>query len=247
MKLTEIYVRTFVPAVGLIALTPYIALATPPAPPFDSAALAILATAKQASGGAAWDKITGWHEHGVHDDVAYETELNFHNYGTIFKNTRRGKTKTRGYNGRVAWDQGTDGRVTISSDPMRLAEARQSAYGSTYAWFFPQRFPASFKYLGAISRGTTSFDVIRIFPPGATPMEIWIDRTSHLVTKLIDRSGPTPVTASMSDFRNIGGLEINFNVTVEDGDPKHTQVAHVRDVSFTPATASKDFDPPGMK
>jgi hypothetical protein len=49
--------RTFALVAGLIALTPCLASASRTAPPSESAALAILAASKQASGGAAWDKI----------------------------------------------------------------------------------------------------------------------------------------------------------------------------------------------
>ncbi len=230
-----------------MALSLGVGMASPPGTASDSAALAILSTSKQASGGAAWDRIAGWHERGVHGDVSYETELDFQRYGTVFKNTRQGETKIRGYNGRVAWDEDANGHVSISTDPARLAEARQSAYGSTYAWFLADRFPARFEYLGVAADKSATYDAIRISPVGATPMDIWIDRASHLVTKLIDRSGSTSVTVTLSDFRDVGGVKINFGLLVSDGDPSHTEVGRVEDVSFTPPTVSADFDPPGQR
>jgi hypothetical protein len=51
----------------------------------------------------------------------------------------------------------------------------------------------------------------------------------------------------MSDFRDIDGLQINFTVTVDDGDPKHLHVGYVKDVSLKPPTMATAFNPPAQK
>jgi hypothetical protein len=209
-------------------------------------AIAILAAAKAASGGEVWDKITGWHERGTHGSVAYETLLDYRQYGALFRQTRDGKTSVRGYNGAVAWDMGPDGQVTISTDPKLLADARLSAYGSTTAYFFPDRFPARFEYLGQRAEGNAHYDRLRITPEGANSFEIWIDRSTHLVAKLVDRTGPKPVVATMSDYKDINGLKLPSGFSVSDGTAAHTEQAQVQSYELVPVARS-DFDPPAPK
>jgi hypothetical protein len=221
----------------MTALQPAKAAGTP------NSATEVLAAAKAATGGAAWDRISGWHERGRHGEVAYETLLDFRGYGTRFSSTNGGATRVRGFNGAVAWERGPDGKVVVSRDAARLADARQSAYGSTFAFFFPQRFPAKFDYLGAHTQEGATFDVVKVTLIGATPMEIWIDRSTHLVARFVDRSGPKPVTAILSDYRSVGGIRQPFRIEVSDGDPAHSQTGEVESVVLEPV-ARREFDPP---
>lgn len=206
-------------------------------------AQAVLAAAKAATGGTAWDRITGWHERGHHDGASYDTLLDFRRWGYRFATTRDGKTRVNGFNGSVVWNQGPDGKVTTKRDAASLADARQSAYVSTFAFLRPDRFPARFEYLGVQADGAASFDVIRVTPQGVAPMEIWVDRKTHLFTRFIDRSRPRPVTARLSDFRQVGGIRQPFRLEISDGDPAHAQTGVVDSVVLEPVARSM-FDPP---
>jgi hypothetical protein len=202
----------------------------------------ILAEAKAAVGGAAWDKITGWHETGEHDGIAYETELDLQRYGMVSWSTRDGKTSVAGYDGRTAWRIGPDGTVDASQDPARLADARQSAYASAYLFFMPDRFPATFSYVGERDNAGRHFDVVDIQPQDSKPMEIWVDRDSHLITRLVDPTASPPLSAEASDFRDVGGgVVVPFQLVVTDG--VHTQTAHVTAITLGPLPRS-DFAPP---
>lgn len=228
--------------IGLAAAGLVAAVALPAAA--DSSAdraMAILASAKSASGGEAWDRITGWHERGTHGDVAYETFLDLQREGSLFRNTKDGKTSTRGFNGAVAWEQKPDGQVSQSTEPARLADARLSWYASASAFFFPERFPARFADLGKQTEGKTVYDRLRITPAGGNPFELWIDHSTHLVTRLVDRTGPKPLTASMSSYGEFDGLKLPTGFTVSDG--THTQQAQIESYDLTPVPRST-FDPP---
>jgi hypothetical protein len=205
--------------------------------------LTVLAEAKAATGGAAWDRISGWHERGRHGATTYETFLDFRRYGARFASTRGGSTRVHGFNGSVVWDLSPDGKVVMNRDPPHLAEARQSAYGSTFAFFFPRRFPARFEYLGAQADAAASFDVVRVTPRGSTPMEVWVDRSTHLIARFVDRTGPTPVTANLSDYRQVGDIRQPFRIDVGDGDPTHSEKGQVESVVLESVARNK-FDPP---
>ena len=88
------------------------------------------AAAKTASGGAAWDRLSGWDETGSHGGANYETKLDPHEYGMVSITFRDGGKSTWGFNGVVAWRTGADGKTEIHADPAHLADGRQSAYAS---------------------------------------------------------------------------------------------------------------------
>lgn len=206
-------------------------------------ALAVLAAAKAAMGGPAWDRISGWRERGRHGEVAYETLLDFHRYGARFASTRNGATRVHGFNGTIVWDRGPDDKVAVSRAPAQLAEAEQSAYASTFAFFFPRRFPARFEDLGVRSDRGMTFDVVKVSPVGAAPIEVWVDHSTHLIARFVDRSGPKPVTALASDYRWVGGVREPFRIDVSDGDPARAQTVVVDSVVLEPVARSA-FDPP---
>ena len=211
--------------------------------PTSAKAMMVLSAAKAATGGAAWDRIRGWHERGRHDDVAYDTLLDFRSYRGRYASTRDGKTRVHGFNGSLVWDVGSDGKLTTSRDPAAVADARLTSYFSTFAFFRPSEFPARFEYLGVQTEQGASFDVVRVTPEGVKPIEVWVDRSTHLPARLVDRSGPTPDVARSSDYREVGGVRQPFRIDDSDGNPAHAQTVEVDSVILEPL-APHAFDPP---
>jgi hypothetical protein len=207
------------------------------------AAAAVLAAAKAAAGGSAWDRLDGWDETGVHGGADYETKLDPHRYGMVSTTVRNGAKITGGYNGVVGWHTDPDGNTVVQSDPAQMADARQSAYGSIYGFFLPDRFPAKFTYLGQKRADGADFDVVRIQPTGSKPMDIWVDRGTHLVTRFVDSSGPAPLTVRMSDFRSVDGVQIPFHLIMSAGDPASDQELQVTSIQTAPIPRAA-FDPP---
>jgi len=232
---------------GLSLVAALAPLATPAGAATSShQAAEILAAVKTASGGAAWDKVTGWHENGIHGTVAYVTLLDYQRYGSLFQETRDGQTYLRGFNGAIAWDEGPDGKVVVNSEPARLADARTTAYVSINGFFFPDRFPARFDYLGAATKGKHHYDIVRITPEGANPFELWVDRATHLIAKLVDRTGRRPVVATISGYEEVDGLKLGSGFTVSDGIPAHFQAVHIGRYELAPVSRAA-FDPPANK
>jgi hypothetical protein len=208
--------------------------------------VAILAEVKVALGGTAWDKVTGWHESGVHGATAYETLLDYQHFGSLFKQTRDNQTRLRGFNGTIAWDQGPDGKVVLSTEPSRLADARATAYASINGFLFPDRFPARFDYLRAKTEGKRRYDVLRITPEGANPFELWVDRATHLVARIVDRTGKRPVIATITGYEDADGLKLGSGFTVSDGIPAHAKTVHIGNYELVPVSRTA-FDPPTEK
>ncbi|MDR3512386.1 MAG: hypothetical protein P4L73_12185 [Caulobacteraceae bacterium] len=234
---------------GFLAALVLIVLAGPAAAQDDPAAraAALLAQAKAASGGAAWDRLAGWRESGTaiigEAQGDYDTWCDLHRLGMANHHVLAGAAQTRGFDGATVWLVDGAGQLHTSQAPLQLAIARQGAYVSAWGFFFPERFATQRVYIGSASADGADFDIVRATPEGGLPMELWIDRKTHLITRMVDRSGPRTSVAVLSDFRSIGGVVTPFVVAESDGDPKHTLELHLTAIDFGPIDPAR-FAPP---
>ncbi len=205
----------------------------------DPDAVAILAAAKEAAGGAAWDRLPpGWHETGEirlpSGTATYDTWLDLAKPGMTMRQIVDGKTQAHGFDGGMAWRLAENGALTTVTPPDDLSEDRQGAYFSASGYFFPDRFPAETLFLGPTNANGQTYDVVLVTPAGAKPLELWIDHTSHMIARFVDRNDTAPVAATLSDYRQVRGVTVPFHVVQSDGDPQHTLVGQVSKVDFGP-------------
>jgi hypothetical protein len=233
--------RSLFPVLLAAALLTSVASAKPAAT-HDPAA--ILRVAKAAAGGAALDKLTGSYEQGEHGGNRYTTWLNFQRYGMRNENTRNGVTRTTGFNGKVFWQVGPDGAVTIKDDPASLREAITTAYVSNTGYFYPDRFPARLRYLGEEHAGGRVFDAIETEPQGGRPFQLWFDRKTHQLARVVDDGGDPATWVEATDLRKMGpGLVASRLVIHRMADGKVLDVGEVGSVEYRDVPAST-FDPP---
>lgn len=202
------------------------ALWTSPLAAAQPDARSVIAASKLASGGAAWDELTGSYERGEHNGSPYETWLDFRRYGMVI----RAAGVTNGFDGKAAWRRDRAGRVEVRHDPAAATEAVTTAYMSTNGYFFPERFKAKTSYVRDVAEDASRFDVLRVEPVGGRPLELWFDTHTHLVARILGRSGPQAITVRLSDYRPVGKVLIPFNVTVVGADGRvldEGRVSHV--------------------
>lgn len=226
-----------------------LALARPANAADDAAARGaeLLAQAKAASGGAAWDQLGGWHESGAaivaDTQGSYDTWCDLHRIGMTNHHVLGGASQTRGFDGSVVWLDDGSNPVRVIQAPQALASARQGAYVSAWGFFFPDRFVAQRVYIGSASADGSDFDIVQVTPQDGLSMELWIDRKTHLVSRMVDRNGPKPAVAVLSDFRTINGILTPFVVAESDGDPKHTLELHIATIDFSPVDRARFAQP----
>lgn len=221
----------------LIALAALAAVSASPVPRPPEAGT-VLAAAKAAAGGAAFDALEGSHETGTHSGAPYQTWLDFRHYGMRSESGSGEAVRARGFNGRVAW-QGTQ----ASSDPAVLAEAITTAFSSNNGFFFPDRFPMTARYLRADAIGAHAFDVVEVAPEGGRAFELWFDRETHLMGRIADTHGTPAVTVDISDYRKVGATLIGFHGVIKLADGTRVDELKVETVEFGPVDRSR-FDPP---
>jgi hypothetical protein len=225
---------------------------------FSSAALAeennteqtekIIAAAKAAAGGTNWDTVKTWHEAGMLSvggiDGTYETWLDLTSVRGA-QSYNLGPTKgSQGWNGKVSWSTDASDQLRIETSRESIASAVKEYYQATYAFFFPDRYPAETHYSGVKENDGKPCDVLTIKPRDADAFEVWFDRASNLVVRMVDLTGPQPQTSYFSDFRNLDGLLIPFQTRVSVGDAKYDQKIFSQKVDFNTEIAAQRFDPP---
>jgi hypothetical protein len=205
---------------------------------------AVIAAAKQATGGAAWDRLQGCHEEGTHGNgtIRYTTRFSLEHYGMRIDSQRGGQTRSMGFDGTTPWR--SDGvKTVITADAAALSEAILTDYVSINGFFFPDRFPATFAYLREAADGGRSYDVLAITPRGSRPIELWFDRSSHLIRRVVDNGGTPPTRVEADEYRTIDGLTIATRLTVYGPDGAVADRGEVTSFRCGPIDASI-FGPP---
>lgn len=210
-----------------------------------SRAEAVIAASKLASGGSAWDSPEGCFEQGTHGDgaITYKTWFNLRRYGMRVESERAGSKRAMGFNGEASWMVNPAGEVALRNDAESLKEAIKTAYLSNNAFFFPDRFPADFNYVREAVEGASTFDVVEVTPRGGGPMELWFDRRSHFLVRVVDTRATPPMTVTASDYRRIDNMAVAFALDVSGPDGKVVDRGRLKSISCGPID-EKLFDPP---
>jgi hypothetical protein len=206
----------------------------------------ILAEMKRACGGSAWDRVRAWHETGVVDlpgrpGMPYEIWHDMATLRTAMLNRVEGRVvRQAGYDGASYWQAGPDGVAQIGSDPAMLRRQRRDAYLSSTAWFFRKRFPAAIVFAGTERVDGKMLDVLRIAPENAESFDLWVERDTHHVRRIV--SGKE--YADLTGYRMFGGVCSATLGRQGDGDPAHDILLHVRTVETDSPVPTGTFSPP---
>jgi hypothetical protein len=203
---------------------------------YSPAAQRVLGRAFAATGGKGWYMLRGWHETGRRGAVGYERWIDPVRYGLRVE-TREppGGLHIEGFNGQAEWEVLPGGAITAVNDHVTLARARTEAFFAANCYFFPGRFDARGDYLGVrVLRGRT-YEVVRVEPWNGEPRELWFDARSHLLARIIDRTGRRPAGLQVSDYRRVGPILVAFRFTPEPGSPAGPPVRQLESLAFPPA------------
>jgi hypothetical protein len=174
----------------------------------------LLAEAKQATGGAAWDKLKSLSEHGTIAGTGlegpYESVVDLRHVLDVQRYVLGPTTGAQGWDGKAAWSADSSGQVRVEQSKAAIAGAIQQAYRSAYAFFWPARWPATRTYVGDRNADGVTYDAVEVTPKGAEPFEVWIDRRTHRIAREVQIGGEQPHTQILSDYRPVGGVLLPF-------------------------------------
>lgn len=201
---------------------------------YSRAAEAVLSRAFAATGGTGWYMLRGWRETGQQDGRAYEAWIDPLRYGLRTELREPDGLRIAGFNGQAVWAVAPDGAITAVKDHDALAKARTEAFFAANGFFFRGRFDGHGEHLGVRELKGRSYDVLRIQPGGGQPRELWFDRKSRLLRRIVDRTGRRAEALQVSDYRKVGPVLIAFRITPE-GAGRHDPLAREREhIVFAP-------------
>lgn len=209
----------------------------------------LIAAARTASGGPAWDRITTWHEHGEAKagglagtyeswtDLPTGRGANTFNLGPA--------TGAQGYDGHVSWSTDSSGQVRIETSAEAIAAAKQSAYLSAWGIFFPHRFPATIAPAAPHTEAGITYEAIRVTPAGAEPLELWFDPKTHLVAREVQLTGTQPQSTLLGRYTAVNGITIPFETIMRVGNtPKFDTVTEAAAIDLNQPTQAARYAPP---
>jgi hypothetical protein len=196
----------------------------------------ILAKVKAASGGAAWDAIhtvrtkmkifagglTGTGE--ALDDVTAGRYVDRFQLGPM--------SGAQGFDGTVAWSQDASGQSRAEEGGDGRLGAANESYRRAFGFWHPERWPAQIEDAGPQAENGRQFLVVRITPKGGRPFDLWIDATTMLIDRTVEKTAIETRTTFETDYRTVGGVKIAFAARSTNGDPRYDQRATIEIVQF---------------
>lgn len=207
----------------------------------------VLAAAKAASGGPAWDALRSQH-----------SKVNIHTGGLVGQAERWSEFATgrsalaytigpvagaAGFDGKVAWSQDAQGKSQVETDVAREL-AVNASYRDRLAFWYPERAPARIAYKERAEADGAFFDVIRITPEGGRPFELWINVETKLIERLVEREAHATRTEIYMDLRDIDGVKVPYRVRASRGAAKYDEVVVVDSMEFNAPLGNVRFAQP---
>jgi PDZ domain/Aspartyl protease len=199
-------------------------------------AAAILARAKEATGGAAWDAKTTLQQtvkiHTAGLDGTAGSLVDLRN-GKFVDHFALGPMKgMQGFDGTTTWSQDASGQPRVeAADDARLG-AVDEGYRRALAYWYPERWPARIESLGRRQDQERAFDVLRISPRDGRPFELWVDAATSLTDRIVEVGGTQTTTIHLSDYRLVDGVKLPYTQRSGTGESKYDVLTTVEQTTF---------------
>jgi hypothetical protein len=209
----------------------------------------LIEAAKSATGGKAWDRIVTWHEEGVGTAGGLTgTYYNWIDFPTL-RNTGGfvlgPASQSSGWDRTHVWTTDSSKEVRIEASDEAVSGATQDAYRGAYAFYFPDRFPATREYAGKREADGVDYDAVKVTPKGADPFEIWFDRKTHRIGREVQLTGDHPQTSLFENYGPFGNImEPRKSIQRIGNDPKFDIVFMPKTITFTGAEDIARYAPP---
>jgi hypothetical protein len=143
----------------------------------------------------------------------------------------------------ASWSSDSSGIVTVQDAPEAKADAITQSYEDRNGWFHPQE--AAVSYIERKTDSATSYDLVRVVPPGGRDLTLWIDVKDHLLRRIAQKGADQQESITVfSDYRQVDGVLYPFSVRSSTGDPSQDVLLSVQEIQFSPNVDVADFAPP---
>jgi PDZ domain len=210
--------------------------------------MVLLAAAKAASGGAAWDSLRSQHSQVRLAAGRYEGNVerwsNITTGQSVLQFSIGPLWGATGFDGKTLWTQEGTEPPKPDTSPAGLELATNAAYRDRLAFWYPDRGRAKFAYKERAESEGHKFDVVTITPEGGRTFNFWINIETKLIERLVEPEADVTRTEFYSDRKDVQGVKIPFHVLTSRGDPKFDEVVEVRKLTFNESLTDIAFGPP---
>jgi hypothetical protein len=115
------------------------------------------------------------------------------------------------------------------------------AYFNTYAYLFPDRFPATFEFRGRQQADGKAYDVVTVTPEAAIPFDLWLDPGTHLVARLVITSGAQSAVGQFQEHQTVDGVKVFRRglQTMKMGDQTRIETSDITSFKFEPVSPDR--------
>jgi predicted aspartyl protease len=217
----------------------------------------VFARFKAASGGAQWDSVhsmdstAGTKVGGLSGQVRQLQDLLT---GRSSESYQIGPVDgADGYDGTHAWERDAGGEVALQETPKAIRNARSEAWLNAYAYWYPQRMPATYGKVETRELDGKRYNVIKAMPDGGDPVTLWFATDTGLLARIVQPDGDGGVaTTVLDDYRKVGGVLLPFHFMNDDTDaagrtdPRNHQDVRVDRANLNATVSDSDFAIPVM-
>ncbi len=219
-------------------------------------AAALLARFKEASGGAAWDRVTTLHASGTLGAGGMSGEM------TFVQDLATGRSADAyklgpvdgadGYDGTLAWTRDPGGEVAALDTPEAKRRARSQAWLDARAFWYPERIHANYGPVADRDADGKHYRVVEATPADGDPLTLWFDPSSGLLVRTVQRQGQDTATTVFDDYRDVDGVRVAFSMVTDltdaagRTDPRRRNELKLAKVTLNGAIADADFAMPAM-
>ncbi len=236
-------IRTLLLATPLLA-----ALLAAPLSARAETADALLDRARIAAGGAAWDTAT------ILEAEGDETNSGMKGRWQGTDDVKTGRMRRASDLGIIrtaeVWSAPDHWRQDISGGVHSLDSDFARRLAATDAWLARRDYlkpGLAGATLGAVAERDEDgrhYDIVTATPPGGTPIDLWFDAGTHLLSKT-RRDLPThPETVTYDDYRPVDGVKLPFSITTDDDNPDALDIVKVTAWRMLPSADPKIFARP---
>jgi hypothetical protein len=116
-----------------------------------------------------------------------------------------------GFDGHDAWTADDAGVVWVDGSQQNRASAINEAFRESYALWTPQHGGAAVTLDAPQTDAGVTYDVLTVNVPGSVvPYDVWIDASTHLPARYVERSAAVTTTTTLGDYRPVAGVKWAF-------------------------------------
>jgi Aspartyl protease/PDZ domain len=207
----------------------------------------LLAAARLATGGEAWDRVHVLHERlnltagGLDGTLECWIDPAHGRYTSHYSlGPDRG---AEGWDGQNGWNTDWGGRLHWG-DENAVAQLRANALWHSFSWVFAERNGIAVHLIGQ-KRDVVghNFDVVQLMQRGGGTVELWLDPQTALPGRFVIHGEPDLVV-SLADYHLTDGLKLPAVMHVSAGVTRNERISILDTAEIDPPLITDPFEPP---